>query len=107
LMKGRIRIRPRRLVCYLDRKYWQWRSLAKRSDPSLESKTKKHETALVTGATSGIGKATAQILAQNNYKIALRTPWRPLGRGQKELSAFTEVHTLTFDVRDKSGFRKY
>jgi predicted oxidoreductase len=23
LMKGRIRIRPRRLVCYLDRKYWQ------------------------------------------------------------------------------------
>jgi NADP-dependent 3-hydroxy acid dehydrogenase YdfG len=28
------------------------------------------KTALVTGATSG-GKATAQILAQNNYKIIL------------------------------------
>ena len=61
-----------------------------------------NKIALVTGATSGIGKATAQILAINNYKIIL------CGRRQdrllelkNELSAFTEVCTLSFDVRDK------
>ncbi|MFV5696853.1 SDR family NAD(P)-dependent oxidoreductase [Flavobacterium sp. ZT3R17] len=60
--------------------------------------------ALVTGATSGIGKATAQILAKNNYKIIL------CGRREdrltalvKELSEFTEIHTLSFDVRDKKA----
>lgn len=62
------------------------------------------KTALVTGATSGIGKATAQILAQNNYKIILcgRREDR-LSDLAKELAAFTEVHTLTFDVRDKKA----
>jgi NADP-dependent 3-hydroxy acid dehydrogenase YdfG len=61
-----------------------------------------NKIALVTGATSGIGKATAEILAKNNYKIII------CGRRQerleslkKELSEFTEVHTLCFDVSDK------
>lgn len=62
------------------------------------------KTALVTGATSGIGKATAQILAKNNYKIILcgRREDR-LNDLKKELSEFTEVHTISFDVRDKKG----
>ena len=60
--------------------------------------------ALVTGATSGIGKATAQILAKNNYKIILcgRREDRLLEL-KNELSSFTEVHTLSFDVRDKKA----
>ena len=60
--------------------------------------------ALVTGATSGIGKATAQILAKNNYKIILcgRREDRLLDL-KNELSAFTDVHTLSFDVRDKKA----
>jgi NADP-dependent 3-hydroxy acid dehydrogenase YdfG len=60
------------------------------------------KTVLITGATSGIGKATAQILAKNNYKVVLcgRRKDR-LEELQKELSAFTEVHSLEFDVRNK------
>lgn len=62
------------------------------------------KTALVTGATSGIGRATARILARNNYKIILcgRREDR-LKELEKELSAFTEIHTLSFDVRDKKA----
>lgn len=60
--------------------------------------------ALITGATSGIGKATAVILAKNNYKLVLcgRRQDR-LDELQNELSEFTSVHTLQFDVRDKEA----
>ncbi|MCC9072658.1 SDR family NAD(P)-dependent oxidoreductase [Flavobacterium sp. F-65] len=62
------------------------------------------KTALITGATSGIGKATAQILAKNNYKVILcgRRQDR-LTELEKELSEYTEVHILAFDVRDKKA----
>jgi 3-hydroxy acid dehydrogenase / malonic semialdehyde reductase len=60
--------------------------------------------ALVTGATSGIGRATARILAKNNYKIILcgRREDR-LTELEKELSEFTKIHILSFDVRDKKA----
>jgi NADP-dependent 3-hydroxy acid dehydrogenase YdfG len=61
------------------------------------------KTALVTGATSGIGKTTAQILAQNNYKIILCGRREDRLKRSKRTFGFTEVHTLTFDVRDKKA----
>jgi NADP-dependent 3-hydroxy acid dehydrogenase YdfG len=65
------------------------------------------KTALITGATSGIGRATATLFAKNNYKVILcgRREDRLL-EVQKELSEFTETHTLLFDVRDKKAVFK-
>ena len=60
--------------------------------------------AFITGATSGIGKATAEIFAQNNINVVLCG--RRLDRlksFQKELENFTEVHILNFDVSDKEA----
>ena len=60
------------------------------------------KTALITGATSGIGLATAQLLAKNNFNLVLcgrRT--EKLKEIAASLSKTTEVHTLAFDVRDK------
>ena len=62
------------------------------------------KTVLITGATSGIGKATAQLLARNKYTIVLcgRREDRLIAL-KKELSELTEVHVLQFDVRDKKA----
>lgn len=61
---------------------------------------------LITGATSGIGEATARLLASNNFKLIL------CGRRQekldmlhRELSTITQVTTLSFDVRDNDAVK--
>lgn len=58
--------------------------------------------ALITGATSGIGMATAKLFAKNGVKLILcgRREDR-LKTISEELSGLTEVHTLSFDVRNK------
>jgi len=63
--------------------------------------------AMITGATSGIGEATARLLATSNFKLILcgRRADR-LASLQKELLKLTEVTTLSFDVRDQPAVEK-
>ncbi len=60
------------------------------------------KTALITGATSGIGRATAHEFAKHGINLVL------CGRRQKRLDSIekvlskqTHVHSLNFDVRDR------
>lgn len=62
----------------------------------------QNRIAFITGATSGIGRATAELLAKNNFRLILcgRRKNR-LDELTSHLSGQTEVCSLIFDVRDK------
>lgn len=73
------------------------------NSPLREEKAVR-KTALITGATSGIGRATAHEFAKHGLNVIL------CGRRQERLDAIqqdlekqVEVHTLNFDVRDKKA----
>lgn len=67
------------------------------------------KTVLITGATSGIGKACAEIFAKNNYNLIIT------GRRKERLDSFRDdlqqqfgikVLTLNFDVRQREEVEK-
>ena len=62
------------------------------------------KTALITGATAGIGQACGHILAQNGYNIIItgRRADRLLAVAQELAQMYrVQVHTLNFDVRER------
>lgn len=65
-----------------------------------------NRTALITGASSGIGKATAIAFAKNNINLILCG--RRSGELKKlaqELGSMVNVTTLSFDIRDKDAVK--
>ncbi len=65
---------------------------------------REQPTVFITGATSGIGKATAELFGKHGYSLVL------CGRRQERLDELkrnlgpqTKVHLLNFDVRDKAA----
>ncbi len=57
---------------------------------------------LITGATAGIGEATAEILAKNNFDLILTGRRNDrLEKIKSGLSKLCRVHILCFDIRDR------
>jgi len=63
-----------------------------------------NKTALITGATSGIGRATAITLSQNNFDVIITGRRKELLEDlEKEIKAKSsnKIYILNFDVRNK------
>ncbi|MFK7936430.1 MAG: SDR family NAD(P)-dependent oxidoreductase [Saprospiraceae bacterium] len=76
--------------------------------PTQEKVTEPSKTILITGATSGIGRATAELFAQEGYRLIIT------GRRAERLAELktrfadeynNEIQTLHFDVRNMEAVK--
>jgi 3-hydroxy acid dehydrogenase / malonic semialdehyde reductase len=67
----------------------------------------EQKTALITGATSGIGLATAKLFAEKGIRLILcgRRTERLIEVKQK-LESKTQIHILNFDIRNKKDVQE-
>lgn len=66
-----------------------------------------NKTILITGATSGIGKATAELLASLGFRLILAGRRKDrLVELKDNLRHLAKIHILNFDVRDKDAISK-
>ncbi len=64
-------------------------------------------TALITGATSGIGEATARLFAKNDINLILCGRRKEkLDSLENELGSLVSVKTLSFDIGDRDSVNK-
>ncbi|WP_027001629.1 SDR family NAD(P)-dependent oxidoreductase [Hugenholtzia roseola] len=69
-------------------------------------KSYSHLTAFITGATSGIGRAIAELFAEAQMRLILTGRRQDrLDLMKKELSEKTQIYTLNFDVSQKQAVK--
>jgi len=81
---------------------------ADRRQPNIINMSVKNKVALVTGAASGIGKATAITLAQKGAKVILTDIQEKLGKETTSLikQSGGEAIFYSLDVRDKAAIKE-